>query len=484
MKIDRIDIKNFRCFEDVSLVLDARLTVIVALNGQGKTSLLDAIKVALGPFVAGFDVSGTTLESSGIQIDDVLREKVLGHQMEWRLPCVIESAGQLQRVTGGPSDGGGAWREKRWRESVKKSSRTKNSAFSDTHGLYGHAQGLQHRIFSNGQTVPDDLPMLGYYGTGRLWNQKKLAGSPGTADDESFSRTFAYRDCLDPSSSYKHFAQWYTRIFKALRDGQIRAIEKKQDMQADLPDGLLAPVLAVQRAIDAILTPHTGWHSLQYSAGQQDLILEHADHGELKVSQLSDGIRNMLALAGDIAYRCYQLNAHFGDQAALLTHGIVMIDEVDMHLHPAWQQTVLPDLQQAFPNIQFIVTTHSPQVLTSVEAHCIRRLDWERDDESGRKRLVIHGVSQQTLGVGSADVLAEVMEIDPVPDVEPVRQLSRYQALIQQNLHDGDEGKSLRSELERHFGARHPLLLNCERLIRLQTFKRQLPPREKADAQT
>lgn len=486
LKIDRIDIKNFRCFEDVSLSLDARLTVIVALNGQGKTSLLDAIKVALGPFVAGFDVSGTTFESSGIQIDDVLREKVLGHQMEWRLPCALDSIGRIQSDSSesqlpAPQL---AWQDRRTRISVKKNSKTINSAFSNIHSLFGYAQSLQEHIFSNGHAVPDNLPILGYYGTGRLWSHKKLATMHGKTAVESFSRTFAYRDCLDPSSSYKHFAQWYTRIFKALRDGQIRAIEKKQDMQADLPDGLLAPVLAVQRAIDAILTPHTGWHSLQYSAGQQDLILEHADHGELKVSQLSDGIRNMLALAGDIAYRCYQLNAHFGDQAALLTHGIVMIDEVDMHLHPAWQQTVLPDLQQAFPNIQFIVTTHSPQVLTSVEARCIRRLGWERDDESGRKRLVIHDVSQQTLGVGSADVLAEVMEIDPVPDVEPVRQLSRYQALIQQNLHDGDEGTSLRSELERHFGARHPLLLNCERLIRLQTFKRQLPPREKADAQT
>lgn len=501
LKIDRIDIKNFRCFEDVSLILDPRLTVIVALNGQGKTSLLDAIKVALWPFVANFDLGSTTNDVTGIRIDDVFREKVTSHQMEWRLPATIECNGtmHLQRFVverawldaiPTPSDSSDAlyvdipWLGNRFRDSVKKNTKTRNVLFLHAPNLHQYAETLEKRIFTNSLITPVDLPLLAYYGTGRLWSQGKTAGKPPKSENESFSRTFAYRDCLDPSSSYKHFAQWYTRIFKALRDGQIRAIEKKQDMETDLPDGLLAPVLAVQRAIDTILTRHTGWHSLQYSAGQQDLILEHAEHGELKVSQLSDGIRNMLALAGDIAYRCYQLNAHFGDQAALLTHGIVMIDEVDMHLHPEWQQTVLPDLQQAFPNIQFIVTTHSPQVLTSVEAHCIRRLDWERDDESGRKRLVVRTVSQQTLGVGSADVLAEVMEIDPVPDVEPARQLSRYQALIQQNLHDSDEGKMLRSELERHFGPQHPLILNCERLLRLQTFKRQLPPREKADAQT
>lgn len=482
MKIERITLQNFRCFEHVQLTFDPQLTVIVALNGQGKSSLLDAIKIALWPYLAGFDLGSMSLDTTGINIDDVLREKLAAHQMEWRLPCVIESFGTIEPMVHDADRTDLEWHGRRLRDSVKRSSKTKNNAFSDAIALYGHAQVLERRVFANGQVEADELPMLGYYGTGRLWSQKKLAGKSDKVDQASFSRTWAYRDCLAPSSSYKDFSQWYTRVFKALRDAQIRNLEKRLGPNAEVADDLLAPVRAVQRAIDVILEPHTGWHWLEYSAEHDDLILEHPDQGKLKVSQLSDGIRNMLALVGDIAYRCYKLNTHHGDKAALLTHGIVMIDEVDMHLHPEWQQTVLPDLQKAFPNIQFIVTTHSPQVLSSIDAHCIRRLDWELDEESGRKRMVVNKIYQQTMGVASSDVLANVMGIDPVPDVEPARQLSHYMALIQQNLHDEPSGAALRAELNTHFGASHPKMLECDRLIRLQAFKRKLPLRETGDA--
>ncbi|MGB8922932.1 MAG: AAA family ATPase [Pseudomonas sp.] len=104
----------------------------------------------------------------------------------------------------------------------------------------------------------------------------------------------------------------------------------------------------------------------------------------LKVSQLSDGIRNIVALAADIAYRCIKLNPHLGITAPHQCTGVVLIDEVDMHLHPAWQQTVIPDLLGAFPNIQFIVTTHSPQVITSVQAKCIRVLHTVTEDRNTR----------------------------------------------------------------------------------------------------
>ncbi|WP_051959266.1 MULTISPECIES: AAA family ATPase [Janthinobacterium] len=482
MKIERITLQNFRCFENVQLAFDPQLTVIVALNGQGKSSLLDAIKIALWPYIAGFDLGSMSLDTTGIQIDDVFREKLAAHQMEWRLPCVIESFGAIEPMVHDADGTNLDWHGRRLRDSVKRSSKTKNNAFSNEIELYGYAQALENGVFANGQIEADELPMLGYYGTGRLWSQKKLAGKSEKVDQASFSRTWAYRDCLAPSSSYKDFAQWYTRVFKALRDAQIRNLEKKLGPEAKVADDLLAPVRAVQQAIDVILEPHTGWHWLEYSAEHDDLVLEHPEQGKLKVSQLSDGIRNMLALVGDIAYRCYKLNTHHGDKAALLTHGIVMIDEIDMHLHPEWQQTVLPDLQRAFPNIQFIVTTHSPQVLSSIDAHCIRRLDWELDEESGRKRMVVNTIDQQTMGVASSDVLASVMGIDPVPDVEPARQLSHYMALIQQNLHEEPGGMALRAELNAHFGANHPKMLECDRLIRLQAFKRKLPLRETGDA--
>ena len=89
------------------------------------------------------------------------------------------------------------------------------------------------------------------------------------------------------------------------------------------------------------------------------------------VDDLSDGFRSILSMVADLAYRMVRLNPQLGAQAVVATPGVVLIDEIDMHLHPLWQQTVLLDMQRAFPKVQFIVTTHSPQVLSSVPAESV-----------------------------------------------------------------------------------------------------------------
>ena len=497
MRLDHIHLKNYRCFDDLSVDLHQQMTVLVAPNGQGKTTILDSIKVALWPFVAGFDLGSTTNDVTSIQIDDVRREQMKPHEMEWRLSSEIKARGQVNArrlVLDGtladplpPPEGAALdiavtfaedvpWQGVRYRESVKKGTKTKDAISVKALNINETAKALQQRIFSGEQNTPDDLPMLGYYGTGRLWAQKKLTALHGKADSESQSRTFAYRDCLDPASSYKHFAVWFSRIHQSYFQAQIRNFEKRLPPDADVSYGLIAPFKAVRQAVDDILKPHTGWGGLEYSAEYEELVLNHDQHGTLKVSQLSDGIRNMLALVGDIAYRCYKLNAHLGEAAPRRTHGIVMIDEVDMHLHPGWQQTVLTDFMNAFPKLQFIVTTHSPQVLTSIDASCIRLLCQEIDSETGKQRTVIKPVVLQTKGVASSDLLAQIMGVDPIPDVPEARMLSQYHALIQQNLHETKEGQSVRQQLDTHFGADHPVMLECDRMIRLQAFKQTLPP--------
>lgn len=505
MRIDHITLKNYRCFGDLRVDFHPQITVLVAPNGQGKTTVLDAVKVALWPFVAGFDMGSTTNDITGIHIDDVRREQVRSLEMDWRLPASISADGFIRveqliqegKLLPGPRnwpepDIVRPWEVKRSRDKIKKGTKTKDAFVMGSydpqeteHGftivstyetaLKGFAERLQQRIFLGQQSQPDDLPMLGFYGTGRLWAQKKLTTAHEESNPETQSRTFAYRDCLDPASSYKHFAIWFTRAFRSLRDAQIQRIEKGQSLTTNIAPGLSASIRTIQQAIDTLLHPHTGWHTLEYSAEYDELVLNHDVQGKLKVSQLSDGIRNMLAMVGDIAYRCYKLNAHHGASAAKQTHGIVMIDEVDMHLHPSWQQTVLNDLSVAFPKLQFIVTTHSPQVLTSVDASCIRKLVLATDTESGQGLVKVEPVTTQTRGVASADVLASIMGVNPIPDVPEARKLSDYHALIQQNQHPSEDGRRLRAELDNHFSPSHPVMLECDRMIRLQAFKQKLP---------
>jgi predicted ATP-binding protein involved in virulence len=366
---------------------------------------------------------------------------------------------------------GEEWHWTRRRESIRKATKTHGDIYASK--LEGRAQLLEAEIFhgaSRDHLESFNLPVLAYYGTGRLWSHKKLTAAFEKAENAEFSRTYGYRDCLDPASSYKHFAKWYTRIFRSYREEQIRNLERGK-LSIDVKDEFAHPVLAVQNAVNAVLATQTGWRDLAYSSEFADLVLEHPVHGALKVSQLSDGIRNIVALAADIAYRCVKLNPHLGILAPRESTGVVLIDEVDMHLHPAWQQTVIPDLLGAFPCIQFIVTTHSPQIITSVPAHCIRVLQTVTD-ETGR-RITVSNVDQQTQGVASSQVLAYVMDIDPTPDNEPAQKLSEYMALIQQDLHESTRGLALREYLDEHFGTQHPSMLDCHRLIRLETFKRK-----------
>ena len=91
-------------------------------------------------------------------------------------------------------------------------------------------------------------------------------------------------------------------------------------------------------------------------------------------SELSDGYHMFIALVADIARRAVMLNEIDGTEAPARVEGVVLIDELDLHLHPRWQREALPSLRRAFPRLQFIITTHSPQILSSAENCQVRRL--------------------------------------------------------------------------------------------------------------
>lgn len=468
MRLKTVTLNNFRCFESLEIDLHPQLTVLVAENGQGKSSLLDAIRIALWPFVSSFDLTRNAYNDPGnaISIDDVRLVKMSSGDMARQLPANITAIGDF-----------GLGQERRWiryRDKETRNSKTKDDG--DTSFMRQYATAIQAQIRDPEKPVLD-LPVFGYYGTGRLWSQKKLTefsrGKDDTKDTDFYVRTFAYLNCLDPASSFKHFKEWFTWATSVHIEKFLDFLEGKSD-----ENGVKAfenPVLVVRHAIDSFLQPMTGWHSLEYSyQHEKSLILHHAQLGTMKAEALSDGIRSVLAMIGDIAYRCVKLNPHLGIEAARETCGVVLIDEIEMHLHPRWQQMVLGQLQDAFPKVQFIVTTHSPQVLTSVDASCIRKLK-QTWDEAGKLCITVKGVTQQTRGVASSDLLAEIMGVDPVPDLPEVRDLASYHALIQQNLHLNSQSLALREQLESHFGAHHPVIRECERMIRLQAFKQKLP---------
>jgi hypothetical protein len=188
------------------------------------------------------------------------------------------------------------------------------------------------------------LPLIAYYGTGRTWR----GGQERASARDDLSRLAGYEGCLAPSTQLSSMRAWFRRM-------ELLALQ----------DGHTPPVLeASKRAMLACLD---GFDLVRYDARLDDLAARSAETGLLLgFEQLSDGQRNMLGMVADMAYRAATLNPHLGPDAALKTPGVVLIDELDLHLHPAWQRRVVGDLRRAFPRVQFIATTHSPQVLSSV----------------------------------------------------------------------------------------------------------------------
>jgi predicted ATP-binding protein involved in virulence len=478
MKLKTLEIKNFRCFESLSMDLDEQLTVLVAKNGQGKSSVLDAIRIGLWSFVSGFDLARNSQNdpANGIRIDDVRILKMRDGQMARQLPCNIEvecdwdseeleywNLWSLHFWGKNNANLGGISGWMRYRESEAKGSKTKDNG--NAMALKYFASFLQNQIRTP-DTPDTSLLVFGYYGTGRLWSQKKLTKDKkqSSQDADFFMRLFAYRDCLDPASSYKHFAEWFTWVFKSYREQQIKQLEKGGTFIDE--STWKNTIQVVQQAIDAFLQETTGWHSLEYSASHENsLILNHDEYGALKVELLSDGIRSVLAMVGDIAYRCIKLNPHLGLKAAKETRGVIMIDEVDMHLHPEWQQSILGNLIKAFPNIQFIVTTHSPQVISTVAGHQIRILT---DNQ------VIKGEAG-TQGAEASRILREVFDVElRAQHLEIVKKLNRYLELIDDDKWDTEDALKLRQELDDWSHGHEPELTKADIDIRMKQFQRQL----------
>ena len=282
-------------------------------------------------------------------------------------------------------------------------------------------------------------------------------------DISTHSRTWGYKNCITATSSYKQFEEWFGWIFKSYRELQIEEFEGKE-IDQKLLESFKSAIDVVQGAINLLTEQETGWRDLQYRSSQnQQLVMEHSDHGYVPLSQLSDGLRNMVVMISDIAFRCYKLNPHLGNKAALETEGVVLIDEVDMFLHPSWQQRVISSLRHAFPKIQFIVTTHSPQVLSTVPKECIRVLGTNAEGKN-----IAATPLAASYGEPSNDVLQAIMHVDPQPPVPEKRLLDELTSLVDQGEYQSSRAKKLLAELRQKLNDQHPQILKIERSIRRQ----------------
>jgi predicted ATP-binding protein involved in virulence len=455
MKIEEIIIKNFRCFEQLEVTFHPQMTVLIAANGGGKTSILDAVRIAVWPFVKGFDLGSQTGKSATIQIDDVRLEKQINDNMEPKEKTEVNTTGVWD-------DNGQVKTWLQWRDSIKKGTNSKGDA-STAELTNQYAKSMQKKVFEGKEQI--DLPLIAYLGTGRLWYQSRYSSEAADVvlSKTEYSRTSGYLNCLSQGSSLKHFVDWYGWIYRSYREEQIKALEQGYSW-GEPGSHFLQTIKAIQFAVNCLIEKQTGWKDIAYSSShEQQIVLTHPQHGTLPLERLSDGLRNMVAMVADLAYRCVKLNPHLGAEATIKTHGIVMIDEVDMFLHPSWQQRVISSLRQAFPNIQFIVTTHSPQVLSTVPKECIRVLSTNSQGED-----IAATPLAASYGEPSNDVLQAIMHVDPQPPVPEKRLLDELTSLVDQGEYQSSRAKELFTKLKQTLNEQHPQILKIERSIRRQ----------------
>lgn len=365
MRLDHLRLKNFRGFANFEVTLDPRMTVLVGDNAAGKTGLLEGAAVGLGGYLRG--IRGA--HDRHIRPVDV-RRVVYEHgglpDLQQQYPVEVSCRGTLDaraaawtRTLTGP-DG--------------RTTRVRAKAIENL------ASRLQDQVRAG---EPVGLPLLCYYGTQRLWLQHKETSAKANIG----TRTDGYLDCLDPASNHRHLTAWV----------------RKQALVAAQTGVTLPHFAAIEIAVcDCLQGAAAFWYDLQH----EELRIRWQDGKLTSFDQLSDGYRNLVAMVADMAWRCAVLNPHLAADAARQTSGVVLIDEVDLHLHPRWQARVLDDLLRAFPLLQFVTTTHSPQVI----ATC--RPEWIRVLEQGRERpksvAFVHGWD-------SNSVLRGVMDADARP---------------------------------------------------------------------
>ena len=449
MRLERIRLRNFRCFEELTVEFDPKLTVIVAENGAGKTAILDAIAIGFGRYLTKLPgVSGRTTKETDIRID----------KQERRTPFMM-----LAWEATSSEDGAIVWSGGRKRDGAVNAAVIKGLLSDELESLL--KAGLKQideftlrLVQAETEESAYFLPVIAYYGTNRAIREEVQRRR---GFKKVFSRFEALAGALEPDSRFRAAFEW----FNAMEDQERREKESKRDFDYRLPELQLVRDAIVRMLPVGFGNPRTEIRPLRFVI---DRLMPDGVTRTLRISQLSDGYRVVLGLVMDLARRMAQANSRMAIGGMQITNpldlpAIALIDEVDLHLHPAWQQHVLTDLTRTFRGTQFIVTTHSPQVLSTVKRENIRIIG---PDANGK--IIAAPPLAMTYGEPSGDVLHSVMMVDPQPPVSEKADLQRLTEWVDQGNYQSAEAKQLMQSLSAALGEQHPQLQRLQRSIQRQ----------------
>lgn len=396
MHIEELQLENFRGFAQLTIPFERHLTVLVGVNGSGKSSILDALAVLLAMVVRTNALPG---EPRAFTDRDV------------RVEC--ESTWALCKYVHEGRDG---FYDERHR---RRSTRGQRRPFD------------QH---SRGSTNPSlVLPLAIYYPSRR----SVLDTPERLREPHSFEPVDALDLALEARVDFRLFFEWF-------RDREDIENERRAQESTSYRDPALS---AVREAIVAFM-PNVSEPRVQRAPRQRFVLTK--DGSTLEIDQLSDGERTLLALVGDLARRLSMANP----TDALKHEAVVMIDEVELHLHPGLQRDVVAGLRRTFPNVQFILTTHSPFVLGAVPAESIRLL------RNFKLETPTIETEHQPIGTISR-------ELQGIPERSPVVDDLLQKAHAACDAQDLPEAEKQLAALRERVGASDPDVIRLESLLDL-----------------
>lgn len=410
MKVKRLSMTAFRGIGDLTLEFDAtEPTVLIGVNGVGKSSILDCLAILLSRFTSS--IQHPTATGRLFREEDINNGCSETHN---EIAIAFDSGEVIWSLT-----------------KVQKR-RTKDSS-SKLNELRELVEQTHNQLRSNPLF---NLTVIVYYAVNRavidipLKVRKKANFEPVTAYDQALNGV---------QINFNNFFQW----FRTLED-----LENEE--RRDYPNYLNPQLEAVRQAIYSVIP---GFYNLRVRRSPLRMTVTKKGR-ELIINQLSDGEKCLLAMVGDLARRLAIANP--GLQAPLQGQGIVLIDEIELHLHPKWQREIIPALTRTFPNCQFIITTHSPQVISHVKPEGIYIL------ETQDKGVIVHRPAS-SFGRDSNRILEDLMGVPERPQEikDYLRQLFKF--IDEGNL---DGARQLRQDLAREIGEDEPEFVRADVLIR------------------
>lgn len=477
--ISSLKVINYKGFKslDISFPPNGKgaVTVLVGNNGSGKSTILEAIQKSLTHISSRL----TTRSYNGDQIEEI--EIKNGSDFALIIPtfCLNEKLFSLELA------------QSRSLNEIKKKSK-----FTDINEL-----GSLLRQANT--ALPDfSLPLLASYTVERANDvtTKDIEKSEEILNTQIWDKSKAYSKSLIGKADFRLFFRWFKEQIESENDGNVeiqklRAQIKSKTEELDSPllqallsetsspatkayiDNYIAELDVLKQRYNSLSDINTksldvvreaiykflpGFSDLTLVRQPLDMTIKKEDE-TLSVLQLSQGEKSLLALVADIARRLTLLNSN--NENPLNGTGIVLIDEIDLHLHPSWQQKIVKRLQTVFTNLQFIVTTHSPQVCHTIDSENI----WLLKD--GSKYKAPKGVR----GAVSSWVLKNLFEVEVRPPEDTITLLlEEYSKLVYADKYNSPDALSAKQKLINHFGSDYDVLVGLDLYVENREWEKSI----------